>query len=325
MRRTIYSSSALSAYSVFTVWSVLGSLVVVSGAVYLVAVLGFDAILVNNVKTSLSTGNLLIISILFFIGFGVKVPVWPFHYWLTRVHVEASTGFSIFLSGFLVKAAVYVCWKIIVLLGISNINIIFTCVCLYSVLDGVVKMPLQTDIKKLVAFATVFEMGLIYLFILWKPVQSCAYIYTFCFSHAFLSGLMFYLVDIIYSRTKTRSVDMITGLSVFFPALSKTVWLFLFIFWGLPFTLKFFIELWVILTLFASGSSTLFIYVLFILFMSNVFITKTWLQLLYGSPQTKNYQSDLNSWETLMLAYLITMNTLVSILFTYTFLNNPWI
>jgi hypothetical protein len=81
----------------------------------------------------------------------------------------------------------------------------------------------------------------------------------------------------------------------------------------------------VILTLFASGSSTLFIYVLFILFMSNVFITKTWLQLLYGSPQTKNYQSDLNSWETLMLAYLITMNTLVSILFTYTFLNNPWI
>ena len=82
------------------------------------------------------------------------------------MHVEASTGFSIFLSGFLVKAAVFVCWKVIVLLGISNVNAIFTCICLYSVLDGVVKIPLQTDLKKLVAFATVFEMGLIYLFIL---------------------------------------------------------------------------------------------------------------------------------------------------------------
>lgn len=82
------------------------------------------------------------------------------------MHVEASTGFSIFLSGFLVKAAVYVCWKVVMLLGISNINIVFTCLCLYSVLDGVIKIITQTDIKKLVAFATVFEMGLIYLFIL---------------------------------------------------------------------------------------------------------------------------------------------------------------
>jgi NADH-quinone oxidoreductase subunit M len=44
---------------------------------------------------------------LFFVGFGVKIPVWPFYYWLTKVHVEASTGFSIFLSGFLVKTAVF--------------------------------------------------------------------------------------------------------------------------------------------------------------------------------------------------------------------------
>jgi formate hydrogenlyase subunit 3/multisubunit Na+/H+ antiporter MnhD subunit len=51
-------------------------------------------------------------------------------------------------------------------LGICNLNVIFTAICLFSVLDGVLKIPLQTDLKKLVAFATVFEMGLIYLFML---------------------------------------------------------------------------------------------------------------------------------------------------------------
>lgn len=106
------------------------------------------------------------LSFLFFVGFGVKIPVWPFHYWLTRVHVESSTGFSIFLSGFLVKAAVFVCWKVIANLGVVAAHPGFVLLCLFSVLDGALKLATQTDVKKMVAFATVFEMGLIYLFML---------------------------------------------------------------------------------------------------------------------------------------------------------------
>lgn len=40
------------------------------------------------------------------IGLGVKIPIWPFHFWLTKTHVEAPTYFSIYLSGFLVKTAI---------------------------------------------------------------------------------------------------------------------------------------------------------------------------------------------------------------------------
>lgn len=75
MRRTVYSSSALSAYSVFTVWSVLGSLVVVSGAVYLVSVLGYSATQSALSPLSFNKTNLLVVSTLFFVGFGVKIPV----------------------------------------------------------------------------------------------------------------------------------------------------------------------------------------------------------------------------------------------------------
>ena len=138
-----------------------------SGAVYLVTLAGASSFSnLNDMVVFLPDSEVFLLSTLFFIGFGVKIPVWPFHYWLTRVHVEASTGFSIFLSGFLVKGAVFVCWKVIVGLGLCNTSLVFTSICLFSVLDGVLKLPLQTDIKKQVAFATVFEMGLIYLFIL---------------------------------------------------------------------------------------------------------------------------------------------------------------
>lgn len=318
MRKTVYSSSAQSAYSVFTVWSVIGSLVVVTGVVYLLVVLGLHTTFdLTKAPLHLSEKELFVVSLLFFTGFGVKIPVWPFHYWLTRVHVEASTGFSIFLSGFLVKAAVFVCWKVIVSLGICNLNVIFTAICLFSVLDGVLKIPLQTDLKKLVAFATVFEMGLIYLFMLWKPIQSFSYIFIFCYSHAFLSGFMFFLVEVLYIRTGTRSIDMLSGLVVYFPTLSKVIWLFLFIFWGLPFTLKFFIELWVLLCFFNTGSFILLFMLLFILFFANVFVTKVWLQTIYGNPTKINFQGDLTSWELLVVAYFFIANTVSSVVFTY--------
>jgi NADH:ubiquinone oxidoreductase subunit 4 (subunit M) len=100
----------------------------------------------------------------------------------------------------------------------------------------------------------------------------------------------------LYIRTGTRSIDMLSGLVVYFPTLSKVIWLFLFIFWGLPFTLKFFIELWVLLCFFNTGSFILLFMLLFILFFANVFVTKVWLQTIYGNPTKINLQGDLTSW-----------------------------
>lgn len=319
MRRTIYSAAAQSAYSVFTVWSVLGSLIVVAGSLLLFCSCGVsDFWDIRQAMPTLPQSLKSTVAVLLFVGFGVKIPIWPFHYWLARVHVEASTGFSIFLSGFLVKAAVFSCWKLIFAFNLCLESPVLIALCLFSVFDGAAKLAVQTDLKKLVAFATIFEMGLIYLFLLWKPEQSGLFVFLFCVSHAFLSGLMFFLVEVVYVRAHTRNLEALSGLVVYYPALSKSVWAMLFVFWGLPFTVKFFVEFWVLLSLLNTGALWLFALVFFILLCANIFVTKAWLQVLYGSPQSKYFAPDMSSWETLFVFFVVFANILPAVAFTYT-------
>lgn len=58
-------------------------------------------------KQTISKFESQVIFIIFLLGFGIKIPLAPFHHWLLKVHVESPTAFSIFLSGFLVKSALY--------------------------------------------------------------------------------------------------------------------------------------------------------------------------------------------------------------------------
>lgn len=99
-----------------------------------------------------------LIFLLLLVGFGVKLPLWPFYDWLPKAHVEASTNFSIFLSGVLVKFAFFGFLKCITSLN-SEITFIFIFpYLLIGVIDSVLKIFHQIDIKKVIAFATVAEM-----------------------------------------------------------------------------------------------------------------------------------------------------------------------
>lgn len=77
---------------------------------------------------------------LLFIGFGFKVPIWPFHFWLTKTHVEAPTGFSIFLSGFLVKSALFGFYKFTTSMGADLNTSLFVTIAMVGVVDSSLKM-----------------------------------------------------------------------------------------------------------------------------------------------------------------------------------------
>ena len=112
------------------------------GALFLIFIFLYIFFLANTSRFSIisdifiSEFELNFIFLCLLIGFGVKLPIWPFYGWLPKAHVEASTNFSIFLSGVLVKFAFFGLFKCLLVLQVEPTFIYiypFLLICLYKV------------------------------------------------------------------------------------------------------------------------------------------------------------------------------------------------
>ncbi len=222
-----------------------------------------------------------------FLGFGVKVPVFPFHYWLTKIHVEAPAGFSIFLSGFLVKAAIFCFYYFNLIFETKFSAQVVTTVALFGIVESSVKLWTQTDFKKLIAFATIQEMNLIlYLLVNYQSLLDYSLI-LFILIHGWLSTLMFFLVDIIQKKTSSRNIVRISGLAYTFPEIKFIVWFVIIFFSGFPLTVKFIIE-WSILGNLILQNNTLLIVVFSVIVVVGVVgFAKQMIIILYGVSRRK--------------------------------------
>ena len=104
--------------------------------------------------------------ILFFIGFIIKLPSFPFHTWLPDAHVEAPTPISMILAGILLKIGGYglirMAWPLAPA-GAYDWSLCVTCLAVFSILYGALVAMAQTDFKKLVAYSSVSHMGYVTL------------------------------------------------------------------------------------------------------------------------------------------------------------------
>lgn len=233
-----------------------------------------------------------ILSIFIFIGFGVKVPVFPFHYWLTKIHVEAPAGFSIFLSGFLVKAAIYCFYYFNIVLNFNILTLLTSVVAIIGIVEASIKMWTQTDFKKLIAFATIQEMNLI-LFLLLNYQNLLEYsLLLFILIHGWLSTLMFFLVDIIQKKTSSRNIVSVGGIAYNFPELKLIIWFVILMFSGFPLTVKFLIEWQIFGNLMLQAKPLYLIIFVFVIAIGVVGFSKQLIIVLYGFPKyniSKNY------------------------------------
>ncbi len=104
--------------------------------------------------------------ILFFIGFIVKLPSFPFHTWLPDAHVEAPTPISMILAGILLKIGGYglirLAWPLAPA-GAYDWSMFVAVLGVFSILYGALVAMAQTDFKKLVAYSSVSHMGYVTL------------------------------------------------------------------------------------------------------------------------------------------------------------------
>src|SRR5579884_1683071 len=151
-----------------------------------------------------------------FAGFAVKLPLFPFHTWLPDAHVEAPTAVSVLLAGILLKMGGYgilrTCLTILpdaakqyaLYIGIfAAINVIY----------GALQVLAQRDLKAIVAYSSVSQMGYVLLGFAGMTTISLSGASIQLFSHGLISGLLFLLVGSIYERTHTRQVAEMEGLA----------------------------------------------------------------------------------------------------------------
>lgn len=238
-------------------------------------------------------------------GFGVKLPIWPFYGWLPKAHVEASTNFSIFLSGVLVKFAFFGLFKCLLSIQMEPTFIYVYPFLTIGIIDAVLKLFYQIDLKKLVAYSTVVEMH--WLTICVVSGQSNLMLASFCMliSHALLSTNSFLLVDAMARRFKTRLLTEISGVNFICPKLFLVALLNLLIFLGFPGSIffvseflffSFFIDLFPVMSVFL---------LLFLYLLGPTFFFRSWMNVLFGFSRSLTMRSpaDLSSREfTLLLS-----------------------
>lgn len=240
------------------------------------------------------------------LGFGVKFPIWPFYGWLPKAHVEASTNFSIFLSGVLVKFAFFGFFKCLSVLNFDPTAYLTIPFLLQGIVDSVMKLFCQVDLKKLVAYSTVLEMHWLTLCVVTGNGHLLCANFCMLISHALLSTNSFLLVDAITRRFKTRLITELNGLNFLTPKLFLFSLVNCLIFLGFPGSLFFIAEV-----LFFAFSFDLFplysLVLLTILFLiAPTFLVKPWLNLMFSKSKFLSYRlpSDLSLRELYLFMVL---------------------
>lgn len=220
--------------------------------------------------------------IIFICGFGVKFPIWPFYDWLPKAHVEASTNFSIFLSGVLVKFAFFGFLKCIISFQLEPTFYFIFPLIFIGIIDSISKVYYQIDLKKLIAYATVIEMHWLLLIILHGQSVLWLTVFYMLISHALISSNFFLLVDAVTRRFKTRLLTELSGLMWLTPHLYLLILILLITFLGFPGSIFFLAEIYFFL--FFSDINlfwTLLLLLLLYCYMAICFF-KNWFILLFN-------------------------------------------
>ena len=178
----------------------------------------FNDILISGIPDKIQY----FIAICFLIGFGVKLPIIPLHTWLPDAHTNAATPVSIILAGILLKTGAYGIYRFNyevmndsfiniapILAILALINIIYTAFVAYA----------QTDIKRIVAYSSISNMGLILLGLCaCNKVAISASVFHMV-AHGLVTTGLFMICGIVYLRCKTRNIEILSGIANNMPRL----------------------------------------------------------------------------------------------------------
>jgi len=143
-----------------------------------------------------------------FIGFGVKMPIFPLHGWLPLAHVEAPSPVSILLSGILLKMGSYGLIRAADMLpaAAQALQGFLMALAMVSLVYGGVLAWKQRDLKAMIAYSSVSHMGVVLLGLAALNTAGITGAVMQMVAHGLVAGTLFLLIGLLYERTHTRDL-----------------------------------------------------------------------------------------------------------------------
>ncbi len=209
----------------FFLYTLVGSVVLLLGILalyfHLHAVTGEYSFDVTRYYTLAIPGRLQFwVFLAFFLGFAIKVPMFPFHTWLPDAHTDAPTAGSVILAALLLKMGTYGFFRFSMpilpdatreavpwIAALSMIGIVYGALCAMA----------QTDWKRLVAYSSVSHMGMIMLGLFALTPTGITGSLVQQINHGVSTGALFLLVGVVYERRHTRAISAYGGIAAVMP------------------------------------------------------------------------------------------------------------
>ncbi|GAB2605111.1 complex I subunit 4 family protein [Spirosoma areae] len=213
----------------FFVYTIFGSLFMLVALVYLyyqtpaTAVAAHSSAIADFYNLNLTPNAQNWIFWAFFIAFAIKMPVFPFHTWQPDTYVESPTPATMLLAGIMLKMGVYGLIRFIlpiVPLGVETWGRTAIILSVIGIVYGSIIAIRQRDMKRLIAYSSFSHVGLMAAGVLSQTETGMQGALIQMLAHGINVVGMFFVADVIFSRTNTRQLDQLGGITQTTPKLT---------------------------------------------------------------------------------------------------------
>jgi len=239
----------------------------------------YGSLSINFVYLNTLLFNYNIYMLIIIISFMVKFPMFFFHQWLPKAHVEAPVGGSIILAGILLKLGGYGLIRMLMFINYRNLILLLI---LFSLIGGSllrIVCLINRDMKVIIAYSSVVHIALIIINILSKNFWRINGTIIIILAHGVCSSGIFSCANIIYERSHSRRIMLNKAKLNLFPIISRFWFLLCMANFGGPFTYNLLGEILLIINLNSIRSLIL------IIIMVISFFSATYSIILYSNLQ----------------------------------------
>jgi len=273
----------------FNMYTIFGSLMMLISILYIAVKYkeqfgGYSFDLEALKYITLTTTQSLLVFSGFMLAFAIKIPIFPFHTWLSETYESAPTGAVIVMSALMAKLGAYAIWRFLFTLFNETSHFLapyFISLGLFGLIYFGISAMNQTHLKRMFALSSASHLSLIVVGLFIYDIYGLIGASYLIVAHAISSAALFLMVGMLYERVETHSIKKLGGIAKVAPRFALFFAFFALSIVGVPLTAGFVAELLIILGAFHYNIYIGFVAATTIL-IAMLFMFKMISQVLYG-------------------------------------------